>query len=744
MAYGTRFILSFSNELNELIDIYFDYKDYVGGIQNLTGDDDCLNIKNTTGDEDKSAPILGTECYVKIWVKPEDGISIADFVVEQDDDIRVTVIFNSNTDLPVFTGFIIAEDNSEPMLDPPYTIQIRALDCIGLLKGVYLYDTNGNPFTGKMSIIGWLTQMLNATGQQLPLRTYFNISHPSMLTGINPLEQIFIDVATFGNNSATAFGDTNPADFNTGYDDYLTALTKIVTSLRCKLFQENGFWHLVNMWEYLNPSGYSYYEYTFGDPVNGIIPFSVTNTAKNVDYTVSVGKKEIIQLVEEDGINYLKMATKSFEFTYSYDQSLNKINNQNLSQGARDASHDEQISSFVIDPTLNNGHEILLNTQGFQAGGFAANNGTGDPNSINNGPYPLLPATAPSFIREVFDPLGYTILRNLVMKDPGPGINSILRCTKILIDVGDIFQLSVTWRTRTAQTPNTGAPIGYALLTGDDGTFWAMRSIANNITPGNPTKWIQCNSNFRQLVGNPFTPPMSTAPVLSTANWNNCGFNTDIMSGESYATAPISGAIEIIFTCQAAPSGPGITEAWFKDITVTILPYLQGAFQQLKGDYNFSQTNKAILQTEAEDVAISDSPKRYFKGALMTSVTGLQLYTTQFFRIGYIESYRFTQLMQYIYYSHFFRQLYKIEGTLKGMSYLNPADMSRVFPIGLLHTYVFIDTRNPTKRFMCTSYEKNWNTGEWRGVFVETSKDVNDIGLAIPDLFTFAYLFNTQ
>jgi hypothetical protein len=59
---------------------------------------------------------------------------------------------------------------------------------------------------------------------------------------------------------------------------------------------------------------------------------------------------------------------------------------------------------------------------------------------------------------------------------------------------------------------------------------------------------------------------------------------------------------------------------------------------------------------------------------------------------------------------------------------------------GFLGSYTFEDSDNPTKRYMLTSFEKDYTTGQWRGVFIETLKDENDI-FVLPDIFKFDYLF---
>lgn len=739
--YKVKYILSFNNDFNELIEIFFQVLNYTGVSYPLIGATDCLTIQATTGDENKQEPLIGTEAIIKINVRVDDPVQIADLIATQDLSIRVTIYMNRIYSRSVFQGFIVVEDNFQPLLDKPYILQVRALDGIGFMKGVYFLDTMGNPFAGKMSIVGWLAQILAQTGQTLNLRVYFNIFHASFATNINPLEQTYIDAITFATGTVTPAGDTNPADFSTGFDDFFTVLQKIVTNFRCKLFQEDGVWNLVSLWEYLNPNGYSFTEYSFGDPVDGIVPFTIVSSGRNVNYDLLVGKVQIIAPVKEDANLYLKLATKSFEYTYTYDQSINKICNQDLSQGTRNLLFDEVISSNIIDPSIQ--PPVNLVTQGYDPFCFDHLNGT------NQNPYPSNPSTTDAFIRNVIDTLGYTLERFLVMKTLPIGTATLtyLRCSRLLIDQNDILQFSITWRTRVTLADNTEYQIARILLYGDDGTFWSLFTVGDGSIPGNFPVWKQTDANFQQLSGG--TPAVSTGTIIGgTTQWLGVTCNHNISALVPPAKTPVSGSVEILL-CEVLLSGPDPVEYWYKEISVTILPLLQGSYQELQGDYNFSESNQLIRQTVQEDVQISDSPKRYFKGALLGGGMGEPLLTPQWAIPGAATPglpplMRFTQAMEYVIFSHFCRIVQKIEGSVRGFVYPDNVDLNVTHPAGMLNTYMFTDTVNPTKRYMLTSFSKDYNTCQWRAVFVETRSDQNDLGLIVPDSFIFAYLFQSQ
>jgi len=569
----------------------------------------------------------------------------------------------------------------------------------------------------------------------LNLRVYFNFIESSFAVNVGALEQVFLNAITFSQGDAFNAQSTDPTvDVNaTAADDCYTALEKIVRCFRCRLFQEDGRWNMVSLYEYLNPAGFSYKEYTLGDPVAGIVPVTVVDAGVNKDYSISIGKDEIIHPVAEDQVLYLKLATKWIKLTYNYDQSQNKVCNQDLTEGDRNVTYDETINSAVIDPNIQ--PAVDLQTFGYDAYCWQHLNGTNNGGAHN--PYPSNPPNSRSFIRAVEDFLGYETDRFLVLEPATDGKLSYMRSSRFRADVADIVQISFSWRTRVDIHFGGSFSAAKLLLYGDDGSFWSLNTAGDGSIPGNGPEWDVTNANFQQTSGG--TPNIGTGLITdSTTNWQSVTANENISFVNPAAKLPVSGTLELLLIID--PAASGAQEVWFKDITVTVLPYLQGSYRQLKGDYNYSSSNNNIKQTLSEDVEISDSPKRYFKGALLRP-DGLSLATPTWKRVGTAESYRFAQLMERIMFNHIYRMNQKIEGTFRGLMY-RPADDDTVIIVnGYLGSYAFADHDVPTKRFMLCSFEKNYATGQWRGLFVETLADQNADGFILPDNYKFSYIF---
>ena len=746
--YSTKYILAFATDLNEFYEIYFDFLNFVGNPQAIFGTDGCLQLRSTGGDENKLEPILGTEALINIVVGKitdpagitwdNSNLSVTDLIAQHDNDIRVSVYKERDYTKTIFQGFIVVEDNSQPFLDPPFTLSVRALDGLGLLKGVDFTDTTGTVFSGSMTVIEWLANILYKTDQTLNIRVYFNIIHNSFPL-IPALESVSLNVSTFLKASPATSTDPTVDEAALEADDCYTALEKIVRCFRCKLFQQDGVWCLVNIWEYANPNGYSFNEYQIGVPVLGVVGVTRVTTGNNLNYDVRVGFDQIIHPVQDDAARFLKLGTKWEKLTYSYDQSLNKICNQDLIQGDPYIAHNGTISSTIQDNTIL--PVVTFNTLGYQAfcfDHFDNNDGAAG----NSHPYPSIAPVNGAYIRSVVDALGYEIDRYMVL-EATPNQMTYLKSSRLQIDTSDVLQLSFDWRTRDNVHTSSPSPflVAFVFLYGIDGTFWALRSIADGSIPGNPNIWQSVDSNFHQGSGG--SPVVEGPEISDTANngWMNVSINSAGANSNTSVKAPISGDVEILFAFESIGGG---TEYWFKNISISIIPYLQGSYKALKGDFNYSSSNSNIKQTYSEDIEISDSPKRYFKGALLESdgKTLMPLNATSgWVRNGFASDTpkRFTQIMETLLYNNLYRIVEKVEGSYRGLTWVDSTLAVR--QTGYLNSYFMSDHPMPTKKFMLTSFDKDITTGIGRHVFVEVLTDQNDTGYVQPDVYEFQYIF---
>lgn len=743
MAYGRKYIMSFSNRLNEYYQVYFDYNNFTGQPTSIGAAGSGVELRSIAGDEDRKQPILGVECIVNILVSTAQEITIDDLIATQDNQIMVTVarIDENGSSVIHFQGFVVVEDNSRAFHNPPYLLAVRALDGLGFLKGVDLQDTNGLLFAGSFTVTDWIAQILYKTGNLAPIRIYFNF-FPVNYVEFDAFSEIKINSNTFSQGDAfnTAPNDPSIDENALAADDCYTALEKIMRCFRCRIFFEAGYWHVVNIYEYMSPQGYNYVEHTMQAPVNGFVPTAVTGSGQMQNFNVNISREDIIHPVLSDQVLYLKNAYKFIKLTYVYNQSQNKICNQDFKDTNlinRNPAYDESISSSIIDSSIT--PVVNLKTIGYDIFCWGDFNST----SINNNTYPnfFLPypnpgaPTVKAFIRIVQDQLGNEMQRFLVVPDPNLATQTthFVRATKFLADNGDIVQVSFDWRTRKS-IPNVTTVVAFLYLYADDGTFYSYRHYD---VAGIPNGWVATDQNF---FDNP--TPANHALILGSPTNNGLGWSSisinQTIPGIQNALIPVpkSGQVELILIDFGTNTG---NEFWFKNIAVTLTSFLQGSYTQLKSDFNYLASNNGIKQSESDNVEISDSPKRYFKGALLQT-DGLTLIPPDWHRKGFAgEHFRFTECMAMIIFNLQNRMIKKLEGTFKGLLYRDTNSAIVKNPAGYLNSYYFTDGNFPTKRFILTSFDKNIATGEGRLVLVEVLNDANDNGWTLPDVYSFQY-----
>lgn len=134
MAYGLIYISEFTSiaEENYLVEIY--KKDYTGIHYNITAAGAPVLHKWAT-DEPKAA-VKGSSLTINL-VNENGNLPLSAFYSTESNTFLVK--FYHNTDLK-FTGYLVQEDHSEPVIDYSHEIQLSATDNLGLLKDVSLLD----------------------------------------------------------------------------------------------------------------------------------------------------------------------------------------------------------------------------------------------------------------------------------------------------------------------------------------------------------------------------------------------------------------------------------------------------------------------------------------------------------------------------------------------------------------------------------------------------------------------------
>lgn len=655
--------------------IQFYKKDYVGNSTPLTGSGETLSIKSFNSDDDRFAPILSKEAQISINVEESNNLSIVDFLAVEDDDWNI-IVYKQPGDPAIFNGWLVVEDSSEPFLDPPIQLKLRISDGLPLLKNVPLKMSDGQDFSGLNNITDYVGHILYYINPDIAFRVYFDIFHTAMTVNNCPLAQTQIDAKTFEKDETT-------------FEDCYTCLEKIMKDFKCRLFYENGFWHVVNMRQYTKTS-FNWWQFSV---VSDVVTFSASDTSEiNV---ASVGKAQSIKLINKDAQVYYKVASKSVKETFNYQFPKEIVCNQALRTVTPIPSLDTATSkAFVLDCWIHQLHHV------------------------NPGPPHPVKVT---YINREFDDFDYEKDKYIVLPREAigaPGEVQLLS-SEFYVDKGDTVSITVETRAVDTWAGDSTSVIFFVFLRGDDGTKWYAGIMG---TLGHPDfgklVWLPSTDNFADMS----LAKSFTIPFEYKAEWTSYTIEPEVK-------IPVSGKVQIVLHDWTLFS-PTLNKTWWKNLQVEYKPYIENSFRPVKSDFNFYEQGLKINKKTEDTVYLSDSPKRLIKGALF--VNNL-LATPEWFRLGITESLRFTQQMALLKYNFTFKQFRKIEGTLKGLS------LNSNIPSGFLPQYSLTDIPNQdTLRYILTSItECNYLTGHWRGVLVEVQLN----GPTTYDLQDFSYLF---
>lgn len=678
MAYGTKYRIGFSNNLGEDYHILFNKKNYVGDAQVIIATASALTIKSINGDDDPFSPILSKECSISMFIPASQNVTIRDFMATEDDEFSV-VVYRDMSEPPVFDGFLLVEDCNQPLLDRPFQLQIRASDGLPLLKTVPLAQSDGSKFIGLNNITDYIGHILYYVHPDIPFKVYYDIYHVEMNNTTSPLQQMQVDAKVFEKDEVS-------------FEDCYTVLTKICNDLECRIFYENGSYHVVSIWQYRKDYGFNSSTY--------LLSAGVVNKVSDQDKEVLVariGKTETIYAINKDAIIYSKVATKSVKKTFNYDIPKELVKNQTFAVGAVIPA----LAGSYTDTSVTPNQTIYYD-------GYVLNDWTQQRAVTSVGS----PLTRPAYIRRERDVYNYERDRFVVLPTQSNAISTIFLLSSLFnIGASDKLNISIDHRQKTDYSGNQTVAVFAVLLRGDNGTFWVLDE---------DKKWYSAGTNFN--TGLRFVQHFHASGDDKT-DW----VTTSVESN----AAPVSGTVQIVLYEHSFNAYPN--ETWYKNLRIAYKPFIKGGYAPVRGDYNLFSQNLKINKTIEETVSISDSPKKIIKGAIFVNN---QLASPEWRSVDLNVSYRFTQLMALIKYNFYHRQFQKIEGTLKGLSLFNSSGDN--IPFGFLPQYSFVDIPNqPFTKYILTSCDINYVTGQWRGVFVE----VQIYGSESFDSYDFTYLF---
>lgn len=681
MAWGNKYYTKFTNETASTFEIFFAYDGWAGGITDLgktTGNP--LELSWINNDENILAGIVPLEAIVQILIPVGSTISFENFITTKDDEILVTVLKDGSQ--YIFHGWVVAEQGSQQFKDPPFVLEIKCTDGLGLLKKTPLTTAGGTNFTGRVKICDLLGGIFSKANPDLTFKTWCDIYEDSMTDrDTDPQQDMFFQTKLDHRSFLTS-----EVAYNNCYD----VLTELIAD-HFTVFYYMGSWHVVRQADQQRTGPMQYVEYD----INGSIVGSGTGDTA----TAKVGRTERTLTHGADAVKFLDFAKKRARVTYNYRIPENLVNNERITQLG----------------------DINLPLSGI---GYRAYELVGWTQKHKFLHLQEVRSVQTCYIKTELDAFGYEQIRYYVIPVDLTATNAGNLLNYIINDNDDFFvdqydKVSITFQYRYStdlSDPNSTLSVGQ-LAIHREGTDPSI--FSNWVTSDQNGVWNSGSGGAFfgvNLVG------------LNSTEWRTISFEDSIL--------PATGRMYLTF--GADDNLPAGTELHIKDINITYSPQIRGGYNPVKGDFNRYEQNVNYRNSNDDEVFISDSPKRIISGALFNS-SGGTLLNPDWHRRGVAESKRYSALVAQGLYNLNYRKFRKIEGNFKGYDY-EMNDGGPLAPIGPMTKFEFTDT-GEARQYLCMNIRMNvkkcWFTGTMREIFDPALNDGNEEG----DEYEFNYLF---
>lgn len=477
---------------------------------------------------------------------------------------------------------------------------------------------------------------------------------------------------------------------NTSVDCY--RVLEIILGKHLFITQRLGVWWIGSVDEM---AGGVTYRFRFDYEGNYIEQLPTTS------FTQTIGFTEDLQFINKDCIDRFTRPHKFVKLNYNYDSPIEIIDNIDFSRGA--------LIAIISLPPGHVGYEI----DDWTIGKYSANS-------------PTSPTSAPitARIERVFVD-SYEKERYLVMPvDPtssGPFV--YLRSNAIYVGEKDKGTISVDYRRAATGSSNFQSFIGLVLF-GDDGNKYAYNAAAGGI-------WNPATIYGTTIFTDNYVIPSST----DKTKWNTVGFE--------FKPVPTSGRL-FVFLKPASGTGGDVHYA---NLQFDYHAFINGSYQKYTSQYfKVSQSGDYKANVD-DDVYITDSPKRMFKGALLKKVGSNFILTTKWHArgdllnlgitppISSIYDHPYGHLQVYAVWNQCNRRMIELEGSIDGLKLSTAGALP-----DLIHNYTVNASgaeQTENKVFVLVSCDQDFRSGRWRGVLIESFDTTQPKDYTSPNEFKY-------
>ena len=575
MAKAEKYRYTFKTLEGQTCTVRFEFEGWGGASTTLTASDRPFVLKEYNSDDDIFKP-LRPQIAEMNFIASASGVSIDDFLMDNDDDI--IVYFDFGTWGNYWIGYLLQDDFQETWEDTNHIITITASEGIGLLKNQTL-SNNGVELIGSYSCFDLVKYAMQGCVQNfVDFKIFSNLYHVSMDDGTNytGFDQAELEVKTFQIDVIE-------------YDDSYTTLEKINRAWNQTLLMYKGKWVIIRVEEYFIPTT---------ENIKGFRELLGVRTGLNQRFDINVGANEEVKPISPSMLRYIKRRTKKDTIQFDYNAITEIVQNGSFSRG-----------SFISEVDFTKSYNV--------------NTWVYEDQYLDIGAVP----TSGTFTRleeylTIQGPLFDNYVRFNITSSSVVGI-SYIRSNDISILTGEKFDFSVDARFKLDFSDDSKAPSVYILFYG----------TANNYFLKDNGDWIQTNADFTTNVEylgiefNKTSSPETTswvtfsvnsqpAPEVGYINVLLAGHNDQFVTGQERQFKTLRFTMISVFGGQEFNNISGIKSIYTKDDD------LKMTFDEtIYMDDSFSDNFKGSL-FRSDGVTLTD--KRWYRYRYANEVFGFR------------------------------------------------------------------------------------------------------------------------
>lgn len=731
----------------------------------LQADANPLVIKVINNDEDKFSPIRAKQATIQFKSALNQFQDATTFADSSDNRWKVEITADGTM---IFTGYLMLTDSQQDHLPDPNTVVLTASDHLALLKDIDLILDDGSNPMGKYTIGTYLALALKRTGLNLPIRVVNNLragsgaidleatftaaddrialtagtsqffyrgqsitisgtvsnnipiivtdvtetdfgTSQAVLTNEGPVTATFTDVTSQGHFYNFIYLDVKTFESAIGVSENCYSVLEKILGEDCFLTQWLGAWWIMRIDEYdnFNPI----YPATF-DSNGGFVSF---DTPTNFDKPI--GAAETRRLANADALRRYDRPHKFVKETFDLIPPVETICNIDYDRGDESADPDKQRTGYTA----------------YDLDGWEVKRKWGSGEEVPN---------FKSSIQRSFNLFGDEETRFIMLTKPASftGAFEYIRSCAVPMSYLDQFKFTFDVSALQATSGDGQIFLGMIILYGNDGTVWTLQNAnlaqAWDTTLGEiDTQWKLSNEAVTLFRDGLEWSIFDDADHPAKTEWQQC-----IMKG---APLPVDG--EVRFLLFAANQFTGDFDSFdikYQNIELEYHAYIGGSYRKYIKHYHKVTRDPVGYFNANRDrtVYIADSPKPLFKGAMffyngVAFVLTLKWYTANTTALGPPIDQTYTHPYGYIQAFAVWNQ-YRNANRIFSSSVLGLGSMW-VEPLDKIS----LTDNNPNtnnRYFLLISFEQNWKTCLWSGVFVEDYR--TDLGHVYDDTHEAKYL----